>query len=78
MPKYSNAEMPEYRHTGMSALPSVVFGFALLQYFQRLSDGRNTLSVQECMYGTNSPGHVQAECFNQYINTRPRLPPKTR
>jgi len=66
MPKYSNAEMPEYRHTGiseyrhvgMSALPSVVFGFALLQYFQSLPDGRITLSVQECMYGTNSPGQV--------------------
>jgi len=40
------------------SLPSAVFGFALLQYFQSLSDGRNTLSVQECMYGTNSPGQV--------------------
>ncbi|MFZ3049059.1 MAG: DUF4007 family protein, partial [Desulfatirhabdiaceae bacterium] len=40
------------------SLPSVVFGFALLQYFHTLPDGRNTFSVQECMYGINSPGQI--------------------
>jgi len=40
------------------SLPSAIFGFALLQYFRTLSDGRNTFSVQECMYGLNSPGQI--------------------
>nr|WP_281171377.1 DUF4007 family protein [Desulfatirhabdium butyrativorans] len=29
-----------------------------MQYFQSLPDGRNTFSVQECMYGISNPGPV--------------------
>jgi hypothetical protein len=40
------------------SLPLGVFGYALLQYFNTKRDGRNTLSVQECMYGEGSPGQI--------------------
>lgn len=39
-------------------LPSAVFGFALAQYFDALRSGRNTMSVQECLYGPGSPGQA--------------------
>ncbi len=39
-------------------LPSAIFGFALVQYFETARSGRNTMSVQECLYGSGSPGQV--------------------
>ncbi len=39
-------------------LPSAVFGFALLWYFDAARTGRNTMSVQECLYGPGSPGQA--------------------
>jgi hypothetical protein len=39
-------------------LPSAIFGFALVQYFENARAGRNTMSVQECLYGPGSPGQV--------------------
>jgi len=39
-------------------LPSAVFGFALAQYFDTARAGRNTMSVQECLYGPGSPGQA--------------------
>jgi hypothetical protein len=37
-------------------LPSAIFGFALVQYFDIARSSRNTMSVQECLYGPGSPG----------------------
>jgi len=39
-------------------LPSQIFGYALSEYFDAVRDGRNTMSVQECLYGAGSPGQV--------------------
>ena len=39
-------------------LPSAIFGYALLQYFDTTHAGRNTVSVQECLYGHGSPGQA--------------------
>lgn len=39
-------------------LPAVIVAFALNQYFDRTLKGGNTLSIQECLYGTDSPGQV--------------------
>lgn len=39
-------------------LPSAVFGYALIQYFETLRARRNTMSVQECLYGQGSPGQA--------------------
>jgi len=39
-------------------LPSSVFGYALIQYFDSMRAGRNTMSVQECLYGQGSPGQA--------------------
>jgi Protein of unknown function (DUF4007) len=39
-------------------LPNAVFGFALNQYFEKAREGRNTMSVQECLYGPGSPGQA--------------------
>lgn len=39
-------------------LPCEVFGYALLQYFDTARGGRNTISVQECLYGQGSPGQA--------------------
>lgn len=40
------------------SLPAAVFGFALLEYFERVRGERNTLSVQNCLYGLGSPGQA--------------------
>ena len=39
-------------------LPSAVFGYALIQYFNTAQTGKNTMSVQECLYGKGSPGQA--------------------
>lgn len=39
-------------------LPSAIFGYALLQYFDTARQGMNTMSVQECLYGAGSPGQA--------------------
>jgi hypothetical protein len=39
-------------------LPSQVFGYALSEYFDIVRKGRNTMSVQECLYGSGSPGQA--------------------
>lgn len=41
-----------------ATLPSAVFGYALLEYFDTVRSGRNTISVQECLYGAGSPGQA--------------------
>lgn len=41
-----------------ASLPYAVFGYALVQYWRDHARGRNTLSVQECLYGVGSPGQV--------------------
>jgi hypothetical protein len=40
------------------SLPAAVFCFALAQYFDTARSGRNTMSVQECLYGIGSPGQA--------------------
>lgn len=39
-------------------LPTPVFGFALCQYLERSRAGRQTLSIQDCLYGEDSPGQA--------------------
>lgn len=39
-------------------LPSQIFGYALSEYFDAVRDGCNTMSVQECLYGSGSPGQA--------------------
>ncbi len=39
-------------------LPTAVFGYALAEYFDSLRGERNTLGVQECLYGRGSPGQA--------------------
>ncbi len=41
-----------------SSLPAHVFVFALDGFFNRTKADRNTLSVQECLYGVQSPGQA--------------------
>jgi hypothetical protein len=40
------------------SLPAPVFVFALSEFFNRVKLERNTLSVQECLYGAQSPGQA--------------------
>jgi len=40
------------------SLPAALFAFALHQHFERARTGRNTMSVQECLYGVGSPGQA--------------------
>lgn len=39
-------------------LPSAIFAYALAQHFDAARAGRNTMSVQECLYGPGSPGQA--------------------
>ena len=41
-----------------ASLPAEVFGYSLCDYFGRVREGLNTLSVQECLYGHGSPGQA--------------------
>jgi len=40
------------------SLPSVVVAYALNECYDRIRGGGNTLSIQECLYGPDSPGQV--------------------
>ncbi|HNT34022.1 MAG TPA: DUF4007 family protein, partial [bacterium] len=40
------------------SLPAAVFAFALHEHFEKTRAGRNTMSLQECLYGEGSPGQV--------------------
>jgi len=40
------------------SLPAAVVGFALGQYFARFRQSQSTASVQQCLYGAESPGQV--------------------
>jgi len=40
------------------SLPAVVVAYALNECFDRIRGGGNTLSIQECLYGPDSPGQV--------------------
>lgn len=39
-------------------LPAAVFAFALDQYFEISRKGRQTMSIQDCLYGSGSPGQA--------------------
>jgi hypothetical protein len=39
-------------------LPAAVFGYALLEFLRSHRQERRTFSLQECLYGTGSPGQV--------------------
>ena len=41
-----------------ATLPVEIFGFALLQYISQVRAGRQTISLQDCLYGVGSPGQV--------------------
>ena len=58
------------------SLPAAVFGFALAQYFDAVRSGRNTMSVQECLYGIGSPGQafkLDENSLIEYIEEIERL-----
>ena len=40
------------------SLPTAVFGYALDQNFQRSRGGRQTMSIQDCLYGEDGPGQA--------------------
>ena len=55
---YPDGEIFRFAIGPKPSLPADVVAFALGQYFDRTQKSSNTLSVQECLYGTNSPGQV--------------------
>lgn len=55
---YPDGEIFRFAIGPKPSLPADVVAFALSQYFDRMEKSSNTLSVQECLYGTNSPGQV--------------------
>ncbi|MCE5327909.1 MAG: DUF4007 family protein [Planctomycetaceae bacterium] len=40
------------------SLPAAVVAFAIEEYFVRVQRDANTLSIQECLYGNDSPGQI--------------------
>jgi hypothetical protein len=40
------------------SLPGAIFGYALCEYFQRVKGDGSSMSIQECMYGSGSPGQA--------------------
>jgi hypothetical protein len=53
-----DSELYRFSVGAKPSLPSHVFGHALSGYFDAVRAGRNTLSVQECLYGPGSPGQA--------------------
>ncbi len=53
-------------------LPAAVFVFALNEYFNRTKSDLNTMSVQECLYGIQSPGQafkLDENSLVEYVDT---------
>ncbi|MBU4270790.1 MAG: DUF4007 family protein [Planctomycetes bacterium] len=55
---YPDGEIYRFAIGPKPSLPAEVMAFALGEYFDRTQKSGNTLNVQECLYGTNSPGQV--------------------
>lgn len=55
---YPDGEIYRFAIGPKSSLPAQVVAFALDQYLGWTHPSGNTLSIQECLYGTNSPGQV--------------------
>jgi Protein of unknown function (DUF4007) len=53
-----DGEMYRFAIGPKPSLPAAIFAFALYQYFDRARAGRNTMGVQECLYGPGSPGQA--------------------
>jgi len=58
------------------SLPPEIFAYALEEYLSRAKTGRNTLSIQECLYGAESPGQVfrlDENSVVEYVETLEQL-----
>jgi len=53
-----DGEMYRFAIGPKPSLPAAIFAFALYQYFDKVRAGRNTMGVQECLYGPGSPGQA--------------------
>ena len=53
-----DGELYRFSVGGKPTLPAAVFGYALAEYFDTALSGRNTMSVQGCLYGPGSPGQA--------------------
>lgn len=53
-----DTELYRFSVGAKQTLPSLVFGYALCQYFDVVRSGRNTMSIQQCLYGVGSPGQA--------------------
>lgn len=40
------------------SLPTAIFGFALIQYFRKISSSKRTITIDDCVYNAGSPGQV--------------------
>ena len=54
----ADGELYRFAVGSKPTLPTAVFGFALVEFFERTRGGSNTLGVQECLYGRGSPGQA--------------------
>jgi hypothetical protein len=59
------------------SLPAAVVGFALLQYFRRLDIVQRTVAVDDCVYGSGSPGQVFKLDENSMVEYLEALEPLT-
>lgn len=53
-----DGELYRFSVGAKSTLPTAVFGYALAEYFNARTSRSNTMSVQECLYGPDSPGQA--------------------
>ena len=53
-----DAELYRFAIGPKPSLPTSIFAYALHEYFERSRSGRNTMSIQECLYGVGSPGQA--------------------
>lgn len=53
-----DGELYRFSVGGKPTLPAAVLGYALSEYFDTALSGRNTMSVQGCLYGPGSPGQA--------------------
>jgi len=73
---FSEDNVYRFNIGGKATLPAEVFGYTLLKYLPKVIGTRRTVTVDECLYGDGSPGHIfklDENSIIEYLETMEQL-----
>jgi hypothetical protein len=73
---FSEDNVYRFNIGGKATLPAEIFGYTLLKYLPKVIGTRRTVTVDECLYGDGSPGHIfklDENSIIEYLETMEQL-----